>query len=584
MYASFWYFFALVPGVKVCHCTWFQDRKGDKFMKKQTIKTILAALTAAAMVCSMAGCSGKDAGTAESSASGSSAAAENTGAAAENGKDSVIVVMGPSSEPEAGFDPAYGWGAGEHVHEPLIQSTLTVTKADMTIGYDLATDMNVSDDGMTWTVTIRDDVKFTDGERLTAEDVAFTYNTLRDNSSVNDFTMLKEARALDDTTVEFDMNRPYSIWPYTMAITGIVPEHTYGPDYGTNPIGSGRYIMKQWDKGQQVIFEANPDYYGDAPKMKTVTVLFMDEDAAYAAALSGQVDLAYTSAAYSDQTVDGFSLFDCKTVDNRGFNLPVIPAGETDENGVALGNDFTSDVSVRRAINLAINREEMIDHVLNGYGTVAYSVCDQMPWYNPAAETDYDPDMAKAILKEDGWEAGEGGILTKDGVRAEFTLMYPTGDSVRQALAEDTANQLKAFGINVTTEGVGWDTAYDRAQSTPLMWGWGAHTPMELYNIYHTAPGKKYAEYSPYANVKVDEYMDAALAESDLEKSYELWKDAQWDGTTGITQDGDLPWIWLVNIDHLYWVKDGLQVAEQKLHPHGHGWSIVNNVDQWTWK
>ena len=282
--------------------------------------------------------------------------------------------------------------------------------------------------------------------------------------------------------------------------------------------------------------------------------------------------------------VDGFSLFDCKTVDNRGFNLPVIPAGETDENGVALGNDFTSDVSVRRAINLAINREEMIDHVLNGYGTVAYSVCDQMPWYNPAAETDYDPDMAKAILKEDGWEAGEDGILTKDGVRAEFTLMYPTGDSVRQALAEDTANQLKAFGINVTTEGVGWDTAYDRAQSTPLMWGWGAHTPMEFYNIYHTAPGKKYAEYSPYANVKVDEYMDAALAESDLEKSYELWKDAQWDGTTGITQDGDLPWIWLVNIDHLYWVKDGLQVAEQKLHPHGHGWSIVNNVDQWTWK
>ena len=553
-------------------------------MKKQTIKTILAALTAAAMVCSMAGCSGKDAGTAESSASGSSAAAENTGAAAENGKDSVIVVMGPSSEPEAGFDPAYGWGAGEHVHEPLIQSTLTVTKADMTIGYDLATDMNVSDDGMTWTVTIRDDVKFTDGERLTAEDVAFTYNTLRDNSSVNDFTMLKEARALDDTTVEFDMNRPYSIWPYTMAITGIVPEHAYGPDYGTNPIGSGRYIMKQWDKGQQVIFEANPDYYGDAPKMKTVTVLFMDEDAAYAAALSGQVDLAYTSAAYSDQTVDGFSLFDCKTVDNRGFNLPVIPAGETDENGVALGNDFTSDVSVRRAINLAINREEMIDHVLNGYGTVAYSVCDQMPWYNPAAETDYDPDMAKAILKEDGWEAGEDGILTKDGVRAEFTLMYPTGDSVRQALAEDTANQLKAFGINVTTEGVGWDTAYDRAQSTPLMWGWGAHTPMELYNIYHTAPGKKYAEYSPYANAKVDEYMDAALAESDLEKSYELWKDAQWDVTTGITQDGDLPWIWLVNIDHLYWVKDGLQVAEQKLHPHGHGWSIVNNVDQWTWK
>lgn len=70
-------------------------------------------------------------------------------------KDSVIVVMGPSSEPEAGFDPVYGWGAGEHVHEPLIQSTLTVTNKDLTIGYDLATDMETSEDGMTWTVTIQ---------------------------------------------------------------------------------------------------------------------------------------------------------------------------------------------------------------------------------------------------------------------------------------------------------------------------------------------------------------------------------------------------------------------------------------------
>ena len=85
-----------------------------------------------------------------------------------------------------------------------------------------------------------------------------------------------------------------------------------------------------------MIFEANPDYYGEAPRMKKVTVLFMEEDAAYAAALSGQVDLAYTSAAYSDQTMDGFSLFSCETVDNRGFNLPAVLSGETDENGFPL--------------------------------------------------------------------------------------------------------------------------------------------------------------------------------------------------------------------------------------------------------
>ena len=68
--------------------------------------------------------------------------------------DAVVIALDVNSEPAAGFDPAYGWGAGEHVHEPLIQSTLTVTNPDLTIGYDLATGYTVSDDGLTWTVTL----------------------------------------------------------------------------------------------------------------------------------------------------------------------------------------------------------------------------------------------------------------------------------------------------------------------------------------------------------------------------------------------------------------------------------------------
>ena len=84
-------------------------------------------------------------------------------APAPRDSSSVTVVMPPTSEPEAGFDPAFGWGAGEHVHEPLIQSTLTVTNPDLTIGYDLAASMEASEDGLTWTVTLRDDAAFTDG-------------------------------------------------------------------------------------------------------------------------------------------------------------------------------------------------------------------------------------------------------------------------------------------------------------------------------------------------------------------------------------------------------------------------------------
>lgn len=535
---------------------------------KRITSLVLAAAMAAGL---LAGCGTQ-------SSSQPQATAEQAGT-----KDSVVIAMDTNSEPEAGFDPAYGWGAGEHVHEPLIQSTLTVTNPDLTIGYDLATSCESSEDGLTWTVTIRDDVKFTDGEPLTAEDVAFTYNTVKASSSVNDFTMLYNAEAVDDTTVVFHMAKPFSIWPYTMAIVGIVPEHAYdSATYGSNPIGSGRYILKQWDRGQQIILEANPDYYGEQPKMKQVTILFMEEDAAFLAAQAGQVDVAYTSATYSDQTIDGYTLTAYQTVDNRGINLPTTePSVNAD--GVATGNAVTSDVAVRRAINIGIDRQEMIDNVLNGYGTPAYSVCDQLPWYNPASEVEYDPEGAAKLLDDAGWVMGSDGVREKDGIKAELNILYSNGDSVRQALAADLSNQLAELGIRCTIEGVGWDTAYDRALSTPLVWGWGAHTPMELYNIYYSPADTGTAEYSPYSNDTVDQYMDEALASSDLEESYKLWQQAQWDGTTGVTQDGDIPWVWLVNVSHLYWVRDGLQIAEQKIHPHGHGWSIVNNVDQWNW-
>ena len=257
----------------------------------------------------------------------------------------LTVVLPPACEPTAGFDPAFGWGAGEHVHEPLIQSTLTVTNPDLTIGYDLATGMETSQDGLTWTVKIRDDVTFTDGEALTASDVAFTYNMVKQTSSVNDFTMLDRAEAVDDTTVVFHMKTPFSIWPYTMAVTGIVPEHAYDPaSYGSSPIGSGRYVLKQWDRGEQVILEYNPDYYGMQPRMEKVTILFMEEDAAFLAVQAGEVDLAYTSALYADQkpevlSLNGqepvtYSLLAVRTVDNRGINLPVTMSSPTMESPV----------------------------------------------------------------------------------------------------------------------------------------------------------------------------------------------------------------------------------------------------------
>ena len=126
----------------------------------------------------------------------------------------------------------------------------------------------------------------------------------------------------------------------------------------------------------------------------------------------------------------------------------------TDSEGRTVGNDFTSDVLVRRAVNIGIDRQEMIDNVLNGYGSPAYSVCDRLPWYNEASEVEYDPEGAAALLDEAGWTMGDDGVREKDGVKAELNLLYSTGDSVRQALAADFADQLGELGISCSLEGV----------------------------------------------------------------------------------------------------------------------------------
>lgn len=499
-------------------------------------------------------------------------------------KNQVIVAMNMNSEPAAGFDPFVSWGCGEHVHEPLIQSTLITTDADLEFVNDLATEYYCADDGMTWYFTIRDDAKFTDGEPLSASDVAFTINGIIESEAAEaDLSMVEKAVATDGTHVEIVMAKPYNALLYTLAVVGIVPEHAHGEDYGANPIGSGRYMLEQWDRGQQVILKANPDYYGEAPKMERVVVVFMEEDAALAAVRAGQVDIAYTSATYSDQTSEGYELFACETVDSRGISLPSIAAGQTKADGVneyPAGNDVTCDLAVRRAINYGVDRQAMIDNVLNGYGTPAYSVCDSSPWGSPDMKVETNVEAAKKLLDEAGWALGEDGIRSKDGVRAAFDMYYASDDSVRQALAAEFADQMKELGIEVSIKGASWDDIYPHEFATPILWGWGSNAPTELYELTYS---KGWGNYACYDNAEIDSYLDEALAVPYIEDSYELFQKAQWDGTQGVAPQGAAAWVWLANVDHLYFKRTGLEVAEQKPHPHGHGWSLVNNVDRWSW-
>lgn len=507
-----------------------------------------------------------------------------SGSGSEGASSQVIVVMNAGSEPAAGFDPLVAWGCGEHVHEPLIQSTLITTDENLEFINDLATSYSCSDDGLTWTFELRDDVAFTDGEPLTASDVAFTVNSaIQSDTFEGDLSMVDEAVAVNDTVVELHLNKPYNALLYTLAVLGIVPEHAYGDGYGSAPIGSGRYMLERWDRGQQAIFSANPDYYGEPPLMERVVVVFMEEDAALAAVQAGEVDIAYTYATHAQQSFDGYELVNYATVDSRGISLPTQPAGGTKSEGgtsYAMGNDVTSDLSVRRALTYAIDRDAVIENVLSGYGKPAYSVSDDMPWSSDDMKVELDRDLAARLLDDAGWAIGSDGVRAKDGVRAAFDIWYSSDDSARQAIANELSNQFAQIGIEASPRGGSWDEIYSHQYEQPVLWGWGSNSPIEVYALnYSTGWGN----YACYENAEIDAHLDEALAQQSIEDSYAYWQLAAWDGENGFAPKGAATWAWIANVDHLYFKREGLVVADQKPHPHGHGWSLVNNVDRWEW-
>jgi peptide/nickel transport system substrate-binding protein len=496
--------------------------------------------------------------------------------------EQIVLTIG--GESEDGYDPTLGWG---RYGSPLFQSTLLKRDDNLDIVNDLATAYTISEDGLTWTVTIRDDAVFSDGEPLTAADVAYTFNKAAESGGLTDVTVLDEAVDTDDTTVELRLKQPQSTFVNRLITLGIVPEHAHGPDYARNPIGSGPYQLVQWDEGQQLIVEANPNYYGEAPGIQRLVFLFVEEDGAFAAAKAGQSQVASVPPSLAVQSIDGMTLYDVTSVDNRGLMFPYEPAtGRTTPNGDPIGNDVTADLAIRQAVNFAIDRQALVDGVLEGYGSPAYGPVSGLAWEEPEANIeDADPERAQEILAAGGWADTNGdGVLEKGDLKAEFTILYPASDSTRQALALSAAEMLKPIGIQANVEGKSWDEITPAMHSNVVVFGWGSHDQTEMYNLYHSqaAQGDFYnAGY--YANSAIDTTLDLAMGAPSEAEAIAFWQTAQWDGNTGFTAQGDAAWAWLVNLDHTYFVSDCLDIGQPQVEPHGHGWPITANIADWEW-
>ncbi|WP_429145427.1 ABC transporter substrate-binding protein [Aeromonas rivipollensis] len=490
------------------------------------------------------------------------------------------------SEPTEGFDPLLGWSHGSHLllHSPLLKQ-IAGDSADLGWQDLLTQAVTPSKDGKGWFITLKPDLKFSNGAPLTAEDVAFTYKHAAQGGGKIDMGNFVDARVLSPLEVAISLSAPQSTFVNVLGSLGIVSKRDYDPkSYARQPIGAGPYRLRSYLPGQQLVVEANPYYAGDSNDFKRLVFVFIDEESAYAAAQSNQLDVVRIAPALAPTVPASLKLWVRPSVENRGIVFPIPPAGGKDAKGYPIGNDVTADVAVRRAINYAIDRKLLADQLLEGHAIPAYSAVEGLPWNNPAvAFKDGDAAHANALLDEAGWKMGSDGIRHKGDLRAGVTLWYTSGDSTRRDLAEAVRAMLKPIGLEVSLKSGSWEQVEREMHANPVLMGWGSLDPMELYHHYQS--GSRGVEfYNPgyYSNPVVDGHLKQALDATDWQAAVPFWQQVEWDGKSGAGVQGDAAWAWLLNVQHTYLANRCIDLGKGAPEIHG-SWSLLGNLQDWRW-
>lgn len=493
-------------------------------------------------------------------------------------KNEIIIALGDTSC-SGNFDPTQKWNRAYD----FFHSCLMTFDEDLNMVTDLATEYGISEDNLVYTFKLREDVKFSDGTEMTAEDVVFTYEKAKESGLSINLTMLEKAEAVDAHTVRFTLSEPYSPFLANTTFLGIVSKDAWDESYGLHPVGTGKYKLVQLDQDQQMILQANEYYYGTKPSIEKVTVLSLSDDMVYPAIQAGTVDLANIPANQAGKEIPGYHILSCETNVTKFLHLPCIPE-ETAVDGTKRGNTVTADKAIREALNIGINRQEIVSNVLNGYGAPAYFLLENMAWSNesPAFE-DGRTEEACALLEKAGWVDTDGdGVREKDGRKAQFQVNGSANETERYNIAVAVAQQAKQLGIQIDVVSAPWSDCRAQAATIPTVWSVGNYQSIDVSNYaYSKLGGVSWYNPSFYHNEKVDAYIEQATATTP-EKALEYWKQAQFDGETGMNVD--LPYLPVILANDVYYVRDGLDVGKQRVHDHGMGGlSIIYNMEQWRY-
>ncbi|UQX00066.1 ABC transporter substrate-binding protein [Streptomyces sp. RerS4] len=486
-------------------------------------------------------------------------------------------VVGIATEPET-LSPLLGYG--KDGNSKLFDGLLT-HDADMKLQPALAEALpDVSADGRTYTYRLRHGVKFSDGEPFTAKDVEFTYRTILDpktnNASKTELDAIESVTAQGEDRVVFTLKYPYA--PFAeRTVLPIAPEHVAGRqdvnsgDFTTRPVGTGPYVLTAWSKGEKISFKANPHYWGGEPAVKKFTMAVVKDDDVRATRLrSGELD----AAILPPNLAKGFAqdgarrTFAAKTFDYRNVTLPT-------------HHPVTGDTAVRQALDIAVDRQAMVDKLLEDAGKAAYGpVPTDSRWFTAGTERPYDLERAKKVLDDAGWKAGEDGIRVKDGVRASFPLWYTSGDKIRQDHALAFASDARKAGVEVKTEAGTWEVIEPRMKTDAVLAGGGspADPDFDQYLLLTSSlAGDGFNNMAQYANPTVDQALLDGRRSGDP-----AVRKAAYD-TVQRELVGNPGYVFLTHIDHLYVVNDKWEGPSTQVEPHDHGLGSGPwwNVEQW---
>ncbi len=451
----------------------------------------------------------------------------------------LVIAMG--AQPES-LDPiamasAPAATVGEHVAQPLIY-----LDQEGNLQPQLATSWEASEDGLTWTLKLREGVSFHDGTPFNADAVKKNLDRFLDPKSAAPYRFLidqiKEVEAADAHTVRLHLDQPFApiishlSHSFIAMISPASFEQLPPGETVEMPSGTGPFVITRWARGEQIVVERNPDYYGDTPQLDKVTFKFVTEDAARVVMLeTGEADAIMRVPPMDAQRLDGHNDIDIV----YASSVRVIYIGYN-----AMKEPFT-DPLVRQALNYAVDKQAIIDTILGGVGFQSTApVVPAVFGHTHAGPYEYNPERARQLLAEAGFPDG-----------FSTTLYHPTGRYLMDStIAEAVQSMLKEVGVDARLQTMEWSAYLDfvrkppeEAQHTMYMLGWGTVTldaDYGLYALLHSSqwPPAGWAT-SLWADDRVDELLDTARVTPEREIREELYEEAIqiiWD---------EAPWLFL---------------------------------------